>query len=502
MPSENIYRQLFDASPLARLIVERDAGGIFYVGAANRAAAEYFGVADTSFRENPFDNLLELANKAHIIQAFKVCFSSGVPVTVQVIPVLPGSVRIQSFLLNPIVESDGKVSSIDMMAKPPASDEEALRRERDDAMSIFASVFDASDVGIVVTDHNRRIVRVNETFCQLYGWQPMDLLGAEFTILIPPSQHDIARKRHDDFIGEAFVEKSRELQILRRDGTLATIIASSGVIELSGKRKFRISTVVDITYLKTIEGDLRQAKDDADAANRAKSAFLANMSHELRTPLNAIIGFSDLMCAGTLGPIGNPHYQSYVGDIKFSATHLLSIINDVLDMSKIEAGRMRLDEQAIDLEAVINDVCRIMSAKAKERSISIVTRLDAGLPALSGDERMIRQILLNLLSNAVKFSHEGGTVTVLSRVATDGHLAITVEDEGVGIPTDKIAEVLQPFGQVSDPRVAKGQGTGLGLPLTKAMTELHGGKLVITSVHGKGTAATCEFPQERLLVSA
>jgi len=498
---KSIYQRLFDNWPEPRLLLERQADGSLRIARANDLACEYFGKEHGWLDGKGTNDFLDQNNHAHVMRAIDVCMQSKMPVTVQVMPAMKGGVRVRSFYMNPMLEN-GEVFGLDLGARLPAPGEEALKQERDDAVTFFTSIFDASDLGIVVTDHNRRIVRVNETFCSVYGWQPIDLMGHEFTILIPEEEREIARKRHDDFIGDVYVEKSRELRILRKDGSLATIIATSGVIELSGQRKFRISTVVDITHLKMVEADLRQAKDDADAANRAKSAFLANMSHELRTPLNAIIGFSDLMVAGTLGDIGNPHYKSYIGDIKFSASHLLSIINDVLDMSKIEAGRMRLDEQEIDMDAVLHDVCRLMTAKAKERNLTITTRFESGLPHLRGDERMIRQIFLNLLSNAVKFSHDDGTVIVSAKMYKDGHMGISVKDEGVGIPADKIDEVLQPFGQVSDPRVAKGQGTGLGLPLTKAMTELHGGKLVLTSEYGKGTAATCEFPQERLLKGA
>lgn len=494
MPIKDIYERVFEASPQARLVIAQDRNGGLHVTHANAAASEYFGVERDVFFKNQLDQFLDIGNKAHILQAIKVCFSSGISVDVQVTPVLPGSIRIQSFTLNPVLDDAGKVVAIDMVARPPASDEDALRRERDDAMSIYASVFDASDVGIMITDHNRRIVRVNETLCRIYGWDPIDLIGYEFTILIPPEEHDIARRRHDDLLGTEFKEKSRELKVLKKSGELANILASSGVIELSGKRKFRISTLVDITHLKKIERDLRKAKEIADASLQAKSMFLANMSHELRTPLNAIIGFSDLMITGTLGPIGNTHYQEYLGDIRFSASHLLSIINDVLDMSKIEAGQMNLNYQTSDIVPIIEEVTRLMRVKASESKVTLELDVANALAPVKVDQRMIRQVLLNLISNALKFSHAGGKVRLGVRIDGQDWLVMDVCDDGVGIPADKMDEVMQPFGQVVDARFAAGQGTGLGLPLARAMMELHGGTLSLESQVDKGTTVTCRLP--------
>mgnify|MGYP000449772078 CR=1 FL=1 len=494
MPTPDILASMFDEWPVPRLIIERDPDGFFYAARANVAAEKYFGVPAHALNGAWLDDLLDTANKQHIINAFGICFDSGVPMNVQVVPVVPGGIRIQGFYLNPVRGPNrDKVIAIDMAGRLPATDHDALRRERDDAMSIFASVFEASDVGILVTDHHGRIVRVNDTMCKTYGWEPMDLIGQEFTILIPEEEHALARTRHADFLGSTYTEKSRELKILRKDGTLANVLASSGVIELSGARKFRISTIVDITHLKKVERDLRRAKEEADAASTAKSAFLANMSHELRTPLNAIIGFSDMMETGTLGPVENPHYREYIGDIKFSATHLLAIINDVLDMSKIEAGHMKLDARPADIVPLMEEVVRLMRARAVENDLTMDLSISDNLGLVRVDARLIRQVLLNLLSNAVKFSHKGGRIYIAAR-AEDNHLVIEVRDEGIGIPADKIDEVMRPFGQVIDPRIAKGQGTGLGLPIARAMMELHHGELTVASQIDKGTTVTCRLP--------
>mgnify|MGYP000375870395 CR=1 FL=1 len=491
---KSIYQRLFESWPEPRLIIIRNDDGMFRVEFANTLACDYFMQPHGGLDGQLLDPLLDAANKHHIIQSFDVCFSSGLPIQIQVIPMLPDGVRMRAFYLNPLKDDDGKVVAIDMGARLTASSEDLLRRERDDAISIFTSIFDASDVGIVVTDHHGRIVRVNTTFCFNYGWDPIDLIGYEFIKLLPEDDHAFARKRHDEFMTDAPIEKSREIKIISKKGDTHNVIASSGVIELSGTRKFRISTVVDITNLKKVEQDLRKAKEVADAASHAKSAFLANMSHELRTPLNAIIGFSDLMVTGTLGPVENPHYLEYLNDIRFSARHLLSIINDVLDMSKIEAGHMKLDIEPADMAGLLEEAARLLRAKAQESSVSLETRISDDVRAVSVDARMIRQVLLNLISNAVKFSPKGGRVVISAKKDGDDSVLLMVEDSGIGIPADKIQEVLQPFGQVSDPRINKGQGTGLGLPLARAMMELHGGSLSIASQPEKGTTVTCRLP--------
>jgi len=489
----SIYQRLFEGWPEPRLLLEKDSSGALRIIKANDLACEYFSQKPGTLDGVLLEPFLIGANHDHILRSFEVCFQSGVSLTVQIIPAMPGGIRIRSFFLNPLLE-DGKVTAIDMGARLPAATDDSLQRERDDAMSIFASIFDASDVGIIVTDHHRRIVRVNETMCKTYGWQPMDLMGQEFTIIIPADEHDIARRRHDDFIGGEHVERSRELKILRKDGTLANIIASSGVIELSGHRRFRISTIVDISYLKQIERDLRFAKEIADAASNAKSTFLANMSHELRTPLNAIIGFSDLMIAGTLGPVENANYREYLGDIRFSAMHLLDIINDVLDMSKIEAGQMRLEKQMMELPPLLDESLRLMRARASSSGVTLELVTEEGLPALSLDQRMIRQVMLNLLSNAIKFSPSGSNIKVSASMGQGGFINVAVIDLGIGIPENKLDEVMRPFGQVSDPRVNGGQGTGLGLPLARTMVEMHGGSLRIASKPDIGTTVIFTLP--------
>jgi PAS domain S-box-containing protein len=366
---------------------------------------------------------------------------------------------------------------------------------------MFTTVFDVSDVGITVTDHHGRFVRLNDAFLKQTGWEAIDLIGHQLTKLIPQEEHELAWQRHQ----AALKEKKKnfgEIRILKKDGSQMNVMVTSVMMELSNGRTFRITTVVDITELKQIENDLRRAKEEADEANMAKSAFLANMSHELRTPLNAIIGFSEMMINGTLGPIENEHYREYLDDIKFSAQHLLHIINDVLDMSKIEAGKMPLSEENINILGLLHGVRRLLAAKADENNVDIrIEQRDETLQnaMLYGDERLIRQVFLNLISNAVKFSYAKGVVTVEIQSNARQELIVKITDNGIGIPKDRIEEVIEPFGQVADPRVNRGQGTGLGLPIAKAMMDMHGGILNIESELEQGTVVTCIFPETRVI---
>jgi len=233
-------------------------------------------------------------------------------------------------------------------------------------------------------------------------------------------------------------------------------------------------------------------KTRAEAANRSKSEFLANMSHELRTPLNAIIGFSEIMGSGLFGELGSPKYKEYASDIHASGTHLLELINDILDMSKIEAGRMTLETQELDVAEVADESLRLVSGRAELASVKIENLLPA-LPAVNADKRAVKQVLLNLLSNAVKFTPAGGSI-YLKGATKDGFVTIAVEDTGIGIPASALPKIGRPFEQVESQHSKSHKGTGLGLALSRSLVELHGGTLTIESTEGVGTTVSFTLP--------
>ncbi|KQV01053.1 PAS domain-containing sensor histidine kinase [Mesorhizobium sp. Root695] len=233
----------------------------------------------------------------------------------------------------------------------------------------------------------------------------------------------------------------------------------------------------------------------AEAANRAKSEFLANMSHELRTPLNAIIGFSELMEQGLFGPLGSERYEEYATDINSSGKYLLGVINDILDMSKIEAGQFSLDREEIDLGPLISETVRVVSLQAAQKAITVETRIADAL-TLVADRRAIKQIVINLLSNAVKFTGQGGHISVRAR-NTSGALVLTIEDNGCGIPKDALGKLGRPFEQVQNQFSKSHAGSGLGLAISRSLAELQGGALKIRSTEGVGTIVSVRIPVKK-----
>jgi signal transduction histidine kinase len=246
---------------------------------------------------------------------------------------------------------------------------------------------------------------------------------------------------------------------------------------------------------------LADARNQAETANREKSEFLATMSHELRTPLNAIIGFSEVMNTETLGPLGSLQYREYAKDINDSGLHLLALINDILDLSKVESGKDEVHEENIEIPGVIRAITTLVRERAMQRGIEIEFEIEADTPKLRADKRKVKQILANLLTNAIKFTEAGGKVTLRAWCNRESGYVIQIADTGIGIASEDIPNALSQFGQVDSKLNREYEGTGLGLPLTKALVELHGGSLDLQSEVGAGTTVTVRFPASRIEVS-
>jgi signal transduction histidine kinase len=370
--------------------------------------------------------------------------------------------------------------------------EARLRRQT----SLLQTTLENIGEGLSVFDSRGRLVAHNRQFLRLLDLPPdlatgtalADILmrqaaRGDFGELEPRAE---AARRVDQFYLEVPVTKERVtsagriLQIQRRG-------MPGGAI---------LSVYSDITEIKESERKILQAQSQAEAANRSKSEFLANMSHELRTPLNAIIGFSEIIANELFGRVANQRYHEYIKDILASSLHLLSIINDVLDMSKIEAGKLELAKEAVTLQHIVADVVRMMQERAEIRGVSLIACVVPDDIIIWADERALKQVLLNLLSNAIKFSNKGGTITIRLAAACTGSAIIEVEDHGIGMTNEEQERALQPFGQAKPVITREYGGTGLGLPITKGLVEAHRGALTISSRVGWGTTIRIVLPTE------
>lgn len=264
-----------------------------------------------------------------------------------------------------------------------------------------------------------------------------------------------------------------------------------------GDKQSRLVVMTDVTDHLMTEERLLEAKNLAESASHTKSSILANMSHELRTPLNAIIGFSDIMVHDVFGALGNDRYSEYANDIHASGLHLLDLVNDILDVSAIEVGKVELQNENVDIGSIVESAVRLIHSRAFQGKVTLNVHLDGDLPLFYGDQRRLKQILLNLLSNAVKFTPEKGAVTVSTKTDETGAILIIIEDTGAGMSKKELSISMEPFGQADSGLNRKHEGTGLGLPLTKGLIELHNGVMDIQSHKGKGTTVSVKFPSER-----
>ncbi|HYM04652.1 MAG TPA: PAS domain-containing protein [Stellaceae bacterium] len=376
--------------------------------------------------------------------------------------------------------------------------EEALRESEER----YALAMRGASEGLWQLDLRTNEVYLAPQFAALFGLG--DCPGTEISERFQGRVHPDDRARRADafrrHVQGLTAIYSCEYRILDAGGNYIWMLDRGVALRDDLGRAYRMAgSVADISARKAHEEQLRAAKEQAEIANRTKTEFLANVSHELRTPLNAIIGFSHVIRDELLGVVGQPKYREYANDINVSGQHLLAVINDILDVAKIEAGKSEIDEAVLDVAQAAEAATRLVRQRAEEAGLKLECHLPEDLPRLRADNRKLKQILINLLSNGVKFTPAGGFVRLTAEILVTGEMSIRVADTGIGIAAGDIAKALAPFGQVDSALSRRYEGTGLGLSLVQSLVKLHGGRFDLASEVDRGTTASVIFPSERVL---
>ncbi len=373
--------------------------------------------------------------------------------------------------------------------------------KRDTRLNELAAILDTATDGVVTVDDQGRILSLNSTAEALFGYDQREVTGEPISILFAPESHNLAMDYLEGLKGggvASVLNDGREVLGRVRQGGQVPLFMTMGRIADGAERKF-CAVLRDITAWKLAERELTEARKAAENASAQKSDVLAKISHEIRTPLNAIIGFSEVMAEERFGPIGNERYKEYSRDIRESGGYLISLVNDLLDLAKIEAGRLDLEFVSVNLNDIATSAVALLQPEAARNRVVLRSGLSPKLPPVVADDRSLRQIVINLLSNAVKFTDAGGQVIVSTALGDKGEAILRVRDTGIGMTEKELALALEPFRQVSTTK--RGGGTGLGLPLTKALVEANRGSFVITSIKAEGTLAEVIFPPQRVLAS-
>lgn len=502
---DEVSRQRYQAA------VEGSGGGVWEIDLSNNMAfvsaslAKMFGLGNDEtivslpqflgiFEATDRDKLYNTIRRAHVSGAFDMEFS---------LDKLPLIVACRGV---PSMRGYDQAKVIIGMAIDVTETRTTQRRLKAAESRLYDALRSMND-SFVVWDQMDRLVLWNRKFEDFFGFEPGNLQpGMEYAVVDHYASQVVSNSQELDGISEREVQLTdgrwlRYIETQTVDGGRVSIGTDVTTIraretELEANRD-RLQSTINIlresqTRIVELAENYEQEKIRAEEANQSKSEFLANMSHELRTPLNAINGFSDIMKKEMFGPLGDPRYREYISDILFSGQHLLSLINDILDMSKIEAGKMSLNAEPMSISDMITQVLRIVRGRADENRLKLVHDEIEGQD-IEADPRAVKQILLNLATNAIKFTPEGGTVTLKVEPKSTG-IIVHVIDTGIGISEDDIARLAQPFEQIDSQHSRKHEGTGLGLALSKSLVELHGGNFSMSSVLGEGTTVTFTLP--------
>ncbi len=384
---------------------------------------------------------------------------------------------------------------VDATATAPSSDVTDLKQE----VAELSSVLETATDGVIFVNNDYTIRDINQSAEALFGFDPAMVVGKPFTQLFAVESQRIASDYLSNLNGTgvaSLMNDGREVIGREAHGRFIPLFMTIG--RLAGANGY-CAVLRDITQWKRAEEELNAARRAAEHASTQKSEFLARVSHEIRTPLNAIIGFSDLMTEERFGPVGNLRYLDYLKDINRSGRHVLDLVNDLLDISKIEAGQQEMDFEAVSLNEALSEAVSMMQPQANRERVIIRSSFASELPEVVADLRSIKQIALNLLSNAVRYTGAGGQVIISTSYELTGGVVVRVRDTGVGMSAQEIEQAMKPFKQINALKRERGDGTGLGLPLTKAMVEANRAAFIISSTPGQGTLVEITFPSTRVL---
>ena len=499
--SETLYQTLARSAPVGIFQTDRDGGIVF----ANPRFAAIAGLSPDALHGHAWRAGLHPDDRVRLEADWAQAVASGQPVLLNLrFCGGDGGVTFALCQGSPLTDADGRVQGCvgtltDMTEYVRTADALLMAEARTNA------IVDAAADAIITMDGEGIVHSFNPAAEAMFGIPAVDMLWSRIDRLIP----DIAGLLQDG--GLAVYQPGDEahgagavreaVAVRGSDDGRFPIEVSVSAVETGGRRVFT-GIIRDITARKRTESDLIAAKETAESADRAKSTFLQIMSHELRTPLNAVIGFAQVIEMRLLGAGEVERYIDYAGSIRQSGEHLLAIIDDILDITTIEAGGLRLNETPVDPSALVREALNLVAIQSGKRGVPIRIDLEDGLPTLSGDALRLRQVLVNLLSNAVKFSNPGEPAVIRARRRDDGGLELSVTDTGIGIAAEDLPKAMTPFVQVDQSMARRYEGMGLGLSISKRLVEAHGGTLRIDSAPGQGTAVTVALPPGRVMGEA